>query len=638
MSNVLIVSGETITLLIILQIFLIKYTDKQYNIKRDIIIWLCHNWNSLPNTTTQIKGKINPIQKIYNIWNQYALIVVIIGGFFYLFFAWSVQFLDIAVASITVQLWLIFFVLIRYLDKKHTKELTLSPSLWMLFAFSLLGVTYVTLSHTNIDEPFSYRGLLLLMIGLVLLGARAERSIKWAELMVLNYKNTEHNFLTRIPKDKREEELKKYFMLLCLTIAGISTIIVTVLGSIFWILQGNMWNLSFASNSIDLFTNQIVITNTVAWVICIAGGFADAIGRWSFRLGNLYTNTLDINGIYYLAPVLSLVWLFPFGLIQLQRLDYFIVGALIIFATSILISIEDRTGRHGFRGLIVSLWITGLLIYFREQWIQWPWLADNTPWEWNIESVDYYSLIVLSATIFILILSFRLNRLIERTSKEEDQYWRMRRIIKDLDYDRKSPLRPKDPLAYLLLKYPLLNYLDQLDQFKTKTIGKTLIKFKNIIQYRRDTINKPGMDFDKLSDLEDKLSDLELEFDLLYRSKQRGRYPAENLVLYIFALVTIMVTIGTRPTAIATWNALLIDILAFLFSSAICFMTINLIDLKAYREKSTADLIKTEEGQERDNEAINQKAVQIISIILVVVISISFVVLLYDKWMGIWFL
>ena len=67
-------------------------------------------------------------------------------------------------------------------------------------------------------------------------------------------------------------------------------------------------------------------------------------------------------------------------------------------------------------------------------------------------------------------------------------------------------------------------------------------------------------------------------------------------------------------------------------------MTINLIDLRAYREKSTMELMNTEERGEGDKDAINQRAIQVISIILAVVISVSFVVLLYDKWMGIWFL
>ena len=636
LSNLLITSGETITLFILLYLFLMKLKYKQHKPFKTI----CKIYSKLAgNNKEDSKGKRNKEARESS-WNKYALIFIMIGGFYWLFFAWSITFIDIAIASIIIELWLVVFVLARYFNKKHTPEKkSLSKSIWVLFIFSLLGIIYITLSHTNINHSFSYKGLLLLIVSLVVVSIRIERSLYWGERMFSKWEN-EHKKenpaeVQSIKKSKNNWEM--VFVLLGVIIGNSFTITLIILERIFGFLRGSIWNFSFTPISIEIFANEIVITNTVSWVICIAGGVASAIGAWSFRRSNLYTSTLDINGISYLTPVLSLVWLLPFGLIQLQRWDYFVIGALIILATSIIIGIEDEAGRVGFRWLIVSLWGTGLLIYFREKWIQLPWLANDISWEWSLETVDYYSLIFVSSTIFILIFSFRHNRLVERTNREENQYLRMKQIIKDLDHDQNSPLMPNYPLplANLLLKYPLINYLDQLDQFKTKTIGKTLTQFKNIIQYRRDIANKHHMEIDKLIWFEDKLSALELEFELLYRSKQRGRYLAENLVLYIFALVTIMITVGTRPTAVSAWNALLIDILAFLFSSAICFMTINLIDLRVYREKSTAELMNTEETGERTKDAINQKAVQIISIILAVVISISFVVLLYDKWMGI---
>lgn len=611
-------------LVFILRHSLNKEGNKQYRIGKELRGFLRKNWY-LPKT----KGKpINLFQKFIMFWNQSALIIITIGGFYWLFFALSVKFIDIAIASIIIELWIVVFVIIHYLDKKDTKKL--SKSIWILFMFALLGVIYITLSHTSINQPFSYKGLLLLMVCILLSATRVERSLKWAHLISQEWKKHQAKFNIH-QNNMVSENWERIFILLSVQIGGLSTIILIILGNVFWAFRGNVWNLSFAPSSIQIFTNEIVISTTVAWVICIAGGFVDAIGIWNFREGNRDTPTLDVNGIYYLAPVLSLVWLFPFGLVQLQRWDYFVIGALIIMATSILIAIESETERRGFRGLIVSLWSTGLLIYFREKWIKWPWLADGTPWEWSLEAVDYYSLIVLSATIFILILSFRHNRLVERINREQDQYLRMEHMIKELNYNYKRSALPIGPLTkYLLFKDPLVKSLDQLDQFDTKTIGKARTNFQKEIQYRRENSNKR-------TDI-DKLYNLEVEFELLYQSKQRGRYLAENLVLYIFALVTIMVTIGTRPVAASAWNALMIDILAFLFSAAICFMTINLIDLRAYREMPTAKLRSTEETGKGDKEAINQKAVQVISIIIAAVISLSFVVLLYDKWMGIWFL
>ncbi len=630
LSNVLIVFGEIIMLLFLLQLSLMSHRSKDKNLvnRKKINALLRQYWkgDNPPKKDDDLSssGRNGLFEKFYSIWNNYALLVITIGGFYWLLFAWAVKFIDIAIPSIMVELGVVFYVLLRYLDeKKSGKKEILSKSIWFLFIFAVLGVIYITLSHTSINQTFSYTGLFLSMVILLIIGARIERALKWAELMTEKWQGGQ------------KSKVKRIFLLLGQIIGSSLTLfILLILGSISWILQGSVWDLSFAPISILLLTNEVTISTTVSWVICIAGGIISAIGIWSFRESNSITDTLDINGIYYLTPVLGIVWLLPFGLVQLQRWDYFVVGALIILATSILIAVETDTRRLGFRGLILSLWSTGLLIYFREKWIQWPWLADGTPWEWNIETVDYYSLIVLSATIFILIFSFRINRLIERTNSEEAQFLRMRHKIRNLNsYQNQGSCRQ----GYF---EDLIEDLNDLDQFNTKTGGRFMISLAKLRLYilpdnTSDTDN--SLSDSSLNDIK-QLSELELEFTLLYRSKQRGRYFAENLVLYIFALVTIMVTIGTRPVAISHWNALMIDTLAFLFSAAICFTTINLIDLRLYRERSTLELIDTEGGNEKDKEAINQKAVQIISIILTVVISISFVVLLYDKWMGIWFL
>ena len=623
LSNVLIIGGETIIFLFALQYSLRKCDNNKHKIKGKIyeFLWEEKKWKELKANMESTKDRTF-FENIHNYWNRFGMIiVVIIGSVYWLIFAWSIKFIDIAIASIIVELWIVLFVIIRYLDEKSKKNENKeneecskkrdlnSKSILVLFIFALLGVIYITLSHTSINQTFSYKGLLLVIVCLILTGTVHERALNWAERMSPMF----IEFIGLKEEDRIKKDWEKIFTLLCLTIGNMFGIFLTILGGIFWIFQGNSLNLSFASNSIKmLFENEILITNTIAWIICISGGFINAIGRWTFRLSNLDTDTLDINGIYYLTPVLSLVWLLPFGLIQIQRWDYFIVGALIILATSILISIEYRTRRLGFRWLIVSLWSTGLLVYFREKWIQWPWLADDTPWEWSLEAVDYYSLIVLSATIFILILSFRTTRLIERINKEGEQYTRMKHIIKNLHGYKEAYIKDD----------PLVQYLNELDQFDTKKIGETLKGFNEEIKERRNRKHSIQQHAE--------INKLELEFELLHQSKRRGRYLAENLVLYIFALVTIIVTIGTRPVATSHWNALMIDALAFLFSSAICFMTTNLIDLRLYREQPTAELTQT--------DARNQKAEQVIAIILATVISISFVVLLYDKWMGIWFL
>ena len=660
-------------------------------------------------------------QGIFNIiWNKYALIGVIPAGFYWLLFAWSIQFLDIAIASIIVGLIFVVYTIPYYIKNLNW---LLIKSTWALLLLFIVGIIII-LSLTLANLASYYKGLLILILCITSGVVGLDRSIKWAERMNRIWQKkgdkAEPIDFTEIQAAAVEsEKIGTVFGLLGIVIGLMLSLILTFLGSLLWILQGNTWDISFASNSIGLFTNKIVIINTVAWIICIMGGFVTAIGAWSFILEGLkvqkkakfylkadqisfgwvdmgmeiWQNMGDVGEvdfqkqrwrwdgdrirsninhlcIYCLTPVLSLVWLFPFGLAHLQRPDYLLLGVLIILTTSILIPLTvfmlGTETRTGLRYLIVSLWSIGTLIYFREKWIQWPWLADDTPWEWSIGSVDYYSLIVLTATIFILIYSFRYNRLVERTNREEEQWRRIdtmidklhislyytadRNLIKDYIAALKRSLRKIDKgesgntwgvineLKFSILISPIGKLKLSVGNVKTAIIPDIPYFLDNFLF--KGIPRLPGIAKAKLSDSElkdlEKLSDLQLEFDVLYRSKQRGKFPAENLILYTFSLTTIMITISTRPAITSHWNALLIDILAFLFSSAIMFMTINLIDLRAYREKSTEELTRIEGTHHI--EAENPGAVQIISIILAVVISTSFLVLLYDKWMGIWFL
>lgn len=770
LAGVLITIGQLTMFL-----FLIKFHLKRYDkhIIRGMISFLRLNWHKHGYYYSRSKHDLNKegldLGLFKNIWNNYAFIGVIPAGFFWLMFAWSIKFLDIATASIIVGLYLIIGTILLNLDRYnpagHERNLfayggqrvddrnwgNLVGSTWGLLILFMIGII-VTLSHANINLASDYRGLLILIVCITSGVVGLERSSKWTMEMYIKWQRMYE--LYHLDKERIEDSLKEQieeqedtfktpgsmfkiieateeatvrrgsrfsatskqrsismiFGLVGIIIGLILSLILITLGSVFWIFQGNTLDLSFASSSIDLFTNKIVITNRIAWIICIIGGFITAIGVWSFSYYEWTYSKITVGWnegirvdlwdilntpsgramgapdedqrqvhsyrlfIYCLTPVLSLVWLFPFGLVQLQRRDYLLLGTLIILATSILIPLTISTfheeTRTMLKWLIISLCSIGILIYFREEWIQWPWLADDTPWEWSIGSVDYYSLIVLTATMFILILSFRYNRLVARTNSEEDQFHRINTIIDKLsislcntanvNYLRNTSIIRSDlpdPSKYpitsnLALLREELNRLDKNDLSYSHYYKRLISNLQNSIRMKasnettsayvsREKLITEGVGKEKLSDLEikdlERLSDLKLEFDLLFRSKQRGKYVAENLVLYIFSLITVFITISTRPAITSNWNAFIIDLLAFLFSAAVCFMTMNLADLKLYREKSTA-AIEGSEHDSNDTRGWLLRPVQVISIILTAIISISFVVLLYDKWMGIWFL
>lgn len=770
LAGVLITIGQLTMFL-----FLIKFHLKRYDkhIIRGVISFLRLNWYKHDRYYSRSKHRLEGLDLglFKNIWNNYAFIGIIPAGFYWLLFAWSIKFLDLAIASIIVGFYLIIGTILlnlyryslRQSGKGRSKDRnwgSLIGSTWGLLILFMVGII-VTLSQANINLASDYRGLIILISMLTSGVVGLERSSKWTmgmyikwqtmyELYPLDKERIKDIFKDQIREPfktpesmfkileqqnpdtneaRKQRSISMIFGLLSIVIGLILSLILITLGSIFWIFQGNTLDLSFASNSIDLFTNKIVITNTIAWIICIIGGFVTAIGVWSFcyyewtyskitvnwneRIGEIHVDLRDPDirlkqsdigvmdsphqhsyrlFIYCLTPVLSLVWLFPFGLV-LQRRDYLLLGTLIILATSILIPLTAHTfhieTRTMLKWLIISLFSIGILIYFREEWIQWPWLADDTPWEWSIGSVDYYSLIVLTATMFILILSFRYNRLVARTNSEEDQFYRIDTIINKLSISlcntaNVNYLRGHLREYYVLnniklgrenyhltpdqeasLQLPITTCLGLLRIILRRLDKNSFFGSPNQIYWRivalRDSILlkasaestktsitiylsreeqiDSGDGKGKLTDLEikdlERLSDLNLEFNLLYRSKQRGKYVAENLVLYIFSLITVFITISTRPTVTSHWNAFIIDLLAFLFSAAVWFMTMNLTDLELYREKSTQSITEAELDDER---VWLLPPVPVISIILTAIISISFVVLLYDKWMGIWFL
>ena len=117
------------------------------------------------------------------LWNKYALLFVIAGGFNWLFFAWSLNYLDVAVASIIGEIWLVGFVLLRYYFSKKGKIKILNSSTLILFLFALFGVIYINLSHNSINLSFDIYGLILITIFIMLSSIMAERSLYWAETM-----------------------------------------------------------------------------------------------------------------------------------------------------------------------------------------------------------------------------------------------------------------------------------------------------------------------------------------------------------------------------------------------------------------------------------------------------------------------
>ena len=82
-----------------------------------------------------------------------------------------------------------------------------------------------------------------------------------------------------------------------------------------------------------------------AAVVCVGAGVSvHTVSAIAWRKANLTTGNLGINGMIFVTPVLSLVWLFGLSRADVARWDYLVIGAAAVVAANVLINFEDLAG------------------------------------------------------------------------------------------------------------------------------------------------------------------------------------------------------------------------------------------------------------------------------------------------------
>lgn len=356
-------------------------------------------------------------------------------------------------------------------------------------------------------------------------------------------------------------------------------------------------------------------------------GCAGATNIILVRFANLLAASPGINAVAYITPGLALVILMAAG-IELPRLDLFGIGAALILATNVLIQlkpdqerdtekfgIESRSGtRFGFTVLIISLWTFGTLIYLRDEVYPEHWL------EWPIG--EYWGLIALSATVFTLILSFRVSRLGDRT-KEEDIL--MLSLFRDAERLEAIGLFGDSGGGFC-------KKLSDLD----RAPAKKLLRAYNAVhadlrEARRAELGRMHME---------SLVSLQKQLDSFAHSKQQGRDIVELIALMSFAFVTIGLGLLARQTPAGSidamaWNGFLSDVFVLFFVSTVAFLMMNLFDLR--RERETALLVSVPEHDDEYGLFFRNKKKLTVDLVVAICISVVvaglFVWLLYNKWL-----
>ena len=373
------------------------------------------------------------------------------------------------------------------------------------------------------------------------------------------------------------------------------------------------------------------------------GGAVGAAG-WALlqRANHALVDYPSVNTLYNLTPLLALVWLEMFAEVSLVTLDWFVLGALAIIVSNTLLHLDpegaedpnlrsghdDKIRGWGYRSLVVSLLLSGSFMVFRDNILPEQWQS------WSLG--EYWGMLALCSTVFVLILSFRISRVSERTRSEDAL---MLELHRDAEYLGQSGVLG-DESEELLEHLQLLNRKARGDDILRHYSAAHTIVSRSVEHNRSEQIrSKDGRDRWAVDrDLGRFLASL----DLLANMRQTGREFAELVSVVIFGAATVFTALMLRPEADGTgpiaWNGFATELIGTVIAAAVAFLVFNLFDQQGARDTSILVNL-SESGSKADarwqlNIAITRDLTwerrMSAMVILSVIVTITW--LLYDKW------
>ena len=542
-----------------------------------------------------------------------AILATAISNFDYTFFVFATMMVHISAATVVFETWPLWMILMmafayRGQDRyQNTVLFTIAMiGLCVVGLYLVIGSQSGTLSYFSVDESVTST---LTGGGFALTGALvsslAAFSFRWStDLSAKLSKKSE--IRQAFPDEQANHTLEKHLELFCLLIAyGMSSVISITVSLIIGVARDES-------------------TSMQAVLIAVIGGiltYAPATIAW--RMGNLRSSNLGINVMIYWTPVVSLLWLYllSIGIVwQVQslfdfsilRADYLVIGSLFIVVANLLINFEAEI-RLGLKTLIAALLIFGTAVYFREEFVT---FLGITEWHWEGDS--YFGAIALAATVFTLILAFRVARLVTRTNNEEARIYNLFRKMEVLV--RHNVIKP--------------GILEKILEWNNPGVGQT--RSREIYSEIRAEIATAYTGPGNMSDSDQEmLTQAESDLDVLARSKQTDIVLGEIFALVIFAGIVVALAMFTRPKDLNDWTRWMVDVFAMLISSVIVFLVSDVRDL--HRERSEP---KLEPAAGEGNYSIWYRDTegrfpdQLITGLVGGVIVLSFLGLLINKWVG----
>ena len=580
----------------------------------------------------QSRGRIVRLVTLPYLW-------AIFGWFQFALYIFATKYVEVAIAAAIYELWLIAMVVV--LAKTSPKRTTDNPASRRVRALDhrkllLIGAAFIGLclvilgqSDTSISSVRSFLGAQSIGILLALTAAGAAAALGVVGFVsgdrLYNHYHTRVGATQTLKQDStsmqrsfisdQASELQKlWFIMLMLSCSAILAI-----------------PAHFLIGIIDQSTSLSIAP--LAFVGAIALGAISVTGSLLWRLANVVTSDLAINAITYVTPVIGLGLLALIG-ISLPRADLFWMGALLVFAINLLMHVSPdeegeyehygirrpRGSRLGFTSLIVALWFFGSAIYLRDE-------IFSSAFLWHTS--DYWALVALSATVFALILGFRVARLTSRLNSEDEGMIDLFRRSEQLVREGILPPSALQKLRAFDTATPK-QHPNAYDAVRNALVEATLDRRTRAIETSSPTT-------DRAIDVE--LYDLQMRLDKLAHSKQQGRDFAELISICLVALMTVLLGLFARPGDLmplgGQWSGFLTELFATIFVSIVAFLSFNLLDMRREREVPILAAVPDRTSQyslffrHKRDIAIAQT----ISVVIVLAMVVLFAVLLHGKWL-----
>ena len=575
--------------------------------------------------------------KITLSWLWLPMFWLTIARFDYALFILSTRQLDTAVSTTIFEIWPIVMVLVlAKVSTSSIRERRISIRKQVLMLLAFVGLAIVILSQNDFDinrmfESSSIIGIVLAAIGGAFAGISPAANIYYGDLMYSRY-NSENQFrlsklglasdgshdsgtrITEAVADNQElasTDDKEAAQIVWFSIAGLSTACIAMVPlNLFLVL-------------VVPFNDGTESASGYAWLMVAIGLGAVVFGFCAIALRQANVDSLDlgVNSLYFMTPILSLLWLSIIG-ISLRRADLLWIGAILVFAMNGLIesnpdeepdyekmdSEKPWGTRLGFTSLILSLWLFGSFVYLRDEIAPEGWISWRTD--------EYWTLVSLSATVFALIFGFRVARLTGRLIEEDKQmittFRRFERLV------RSNILPPET--------------LDEVRRFDTSRPDTISSSYHELRQRLRDGYLAAPADGREFFDLQDDL-------DVVAHSKQQGKDFSELMAIFMFAGTTIALGLLGRPEDLnimtSGWSGFLTEIFTTVFVSVVVFLAFHLVDMR--RDRQIPLIVPLSDGPDEYALFFRYKpglmVANLISVLLIVLVVVVFGSLLYAKWL-----